>query len=119
LDCWCEGQCTEVGHRHQHDWQIEINCERDFAQFRARHLEKLARPGQEATPGRLAGILRKMATCAEGERNDLLHWCACRLVEGGYPPEAYEGLEVAATHAGLPMPEIAKTINSARRGAGR
>jgi Bifunctional DNA primase/polymerase, N-terminal len=64
----------------------------------------------------LDGILRKLMTSRNGERNKLLYWAARRLVENDYPEEAFDRLAHTAEQIGLPGSEINKTINSAIRG---
>src|SRR5206468_3027883 len=54
----------------------------------------------------------------EGNRNDGLFWAACRAAEAG-DETALAGIAAAAHAAGLPGREIAATIASARRAAGR
>lgn len=64
----------------------------------------------------LEGILRTVYEGQNGERNLILYWGACRLVENGYGEAAFQELANAARHGGLTDREITKTINSARRG---
>ena len=66
------------------------------------------------TNGALLGITRRVAREAT-VRNKVLYWGAMRLVEGGYPEEAYDSLADAAHRAGLSAYETNKTINSARK----
>jgi hypothetical protein len=54
----------------------------------------------------------------QGNRNDGLFWAACRAAEAGDETVLAE-LAAAARSTGLPDREIAATINSARRTAGR
>ena len=54
----------------------------------------------------------------EGNRNDGLFWAACRAAEAGDETVLAE-LATAARSTGLPDREIAATIKSARRTAGR
>jgi hypothetical protein len=66
------------------------------------------------------GALRLVATAAEGERNAVLHWAACRLAErvrdGQITATAAEALLVAAGRAaGLPEPEARATARSGLR----
>lgn len=51
---------------------------------------------------------------AEGNRNCGLFWAACRVVEAGQD-DVLDELATAAARAGLPRPEIARTIASAWR----
>jgi Bifunctional DNA primase/polymerase, N-terminal len=66
------------------------------------------------------GALRLVATAAEGERNAVLHWAACRLAErvrdGQISANEAEALLVAAGRAaGLPEPEARATARSGLR----
>jgi hypothetical protein len=81
----------------------------------------LTRPAEQYQGGNgkpnareLEGILRRVAA-EQGKRNNLTHWGACRLVEGGYPDAAFHALHAAAASTGLPDWEIAKTIRSAQQ----
>jgi hypothetical protein len=71
------------------------------------------------TTAALAGILRKVATTPEGQRNTVLHWAACRLWENNYPPEAFDALAEASRYAGTPHSEFLDTVRSARNTVGR
>lgn len=54
-----------------------------------------------------------------GNRNNALHWSACRAVESGYTTkERLAPLMLAASEIGLTAEEIATTINSALRTVG-
>ena len=66
------------------------------------------------------GALRLVTTAAEGERNAVLHWAACRLAErvrdGQISASEAEALLVAAgLAAGLPEPEARATVRSGLR----
>ena len=66
------------------------------------------------------GALRLVKRAAQGERNKVLHWSACRLAERAASgqigqTEAQERLLGAAREAGLPEIEARKTIASAFR----
>ncbi|MDP9395577.1 MAG: bifunctional DNA primase/polymerase [Actinomycetota bacterium] len=66
------------------------------------------------------GLVRTVATAAEGGRNAALHWAACRAAERGAPAELLDRLRDAARSVGLDDREIERTIRSAlqsRRGA--
>jgi putative DNA primase/helicase len=71
---------------------------------------------------RMQGILNKVATAGEGDRNKILFWGAMRVVdmvnERVVPPSegdrAFEALIDAASHAGLTEAEIVRTLQSAR-----
>jgi hypothetical protein len=70
-----------------------------------------------AGDGWLRGLVRTVATAAEGERNSILFWAACRggeAVRDGKAAEAFvvDVLVEAAKHAGLPEPEAHRTIQS-------
>lgn len=69
------------------------------------------------SPAALEGLVRKLATSRNGNRNKILYWATKRLVENDYPEEAYDRLAVIAGQVGLPGSEINKTMNSAIRGA--
>jgi len=73
-----------------------------------------ARPPGHADTGRLAAWVARLP---EGNRNSGLFWAACRAAETGRPG-ALDTLAEAARTAGLPEPEIERTITSARRAAG-
>src|SRR5262249_21075482 len=67
---------------------------------------------------RLYGIIRRMATAREGERNHMTFWGACRLAEIAGAGELTQsdaiGLAVeAASRTGLSRQEAARTIRSA------
>jgi hypothetical protein len=76
---------------------------------------QLARPAGHADADRLAAWVARLP---EGNRNAGLFWAACRAAETGQPG-ALDALGEAARTAGLPEPEIARTIASARRSTGR
>jgi hypothetical protein len=63
----------------------------------------------------VAGIVRCVAEACEGERNAVLFWAACRLLERGMRPREVEALLVpAAVGAGLSDIEARRTITSAQ-----
>jgi len=72
---------------------------------------------------KLEGLLAKVASAPEGERNSLLYWGACRISEliatreldGGEASRAVDALTEAARSAGLPHFEIRRTIASAMK----
>ena len=86
---------------------------------------RAARPPVPAQPAigatgdpdqRLHGLLRTMADAANGERNNVLHWCACRVAELAEEVslvDAVTALASAAIGAGLTPSETASTIRSA------
>jgi hypothetical protein len=57
-----------------------------------------------------------VAGLKEGNRNAGLYWAARRAIEAGHA-DALDTLAGAAISAGLPEPEIWRTLSSARRGA--
>lgn len=90
-------------------------------------------PAPSAPPGKrdvplnpdyaIAGIVRRVANAAEGERNVLLNWGAWRLgsrVLAGElgQAEATALLTEAARAAGVPKPQALRTIASGLKGAG-
>jgi hypothetical protein len=55
----------------------------------------------------MRGLVRRLVSAANGERNAMLFWCACRAAEHVLAGEVREGyalecLELAANHIGLP-----------------
>lgn len=56
-----------------------------------------------------------VASLQKGNRNAGLFWAACRVAEAGQPA-VLDDLAAAATRTGLSEQEIARTIDSARRG---
>lgn len=77
-----------------------------------------------STSARVAGIVQAVEAAAEGQRNSVLHWAACRAAEmvtaGQADPEAVTAdLVAAAAVAGLPEREARRTIASGLRGGGR
>jgi Bifunctional DNA primase/polymerase, N-terminal len=74
-----------------------------------------ARPPGHADATRLAAWVAQLP---EGNRNTGLFWAACRAAETGHPG-APDALAEAAQSAGLPEEEIARTVASAWRSAGR
>jgi hypothetical protein len=63
----------------------------------------------------IAGIVRRVATAPEGERNAVVFWAACRLLGRGLRHAEVEALLLhAAREAGLPDVEIRRTITSAQ-----
>jgi hypothetical protein len=65
--------------------------------------------------GPIDGILRKLASAQEGERNGLLFWAACRLYGRGISTRDAEAMLLPiAIGIGLTDPEARRTIASAR-----
>ena len=76
------------------------------------------RPRQPQAANRdLSGLARWVAAQPEGNRNAGLFWAANRALETDSAADLSE-LANAACQAGLPDPEITRTLNSARRTAG-
>lgn len=69
------------------------------------------------TDGSLAGLVRVVSEAPEGERNDALHWGACRAWERepDAATTAVDALRMAALQRGLPEREVDATLASARR----
>jgi len=69
---------------------------------------------------RIRKLLERLEGAAEGERNNLCHWCACRFAEMLGPQLSYEQahalLIAAAMRAGLPYREALATAHSGLRG---
>lgn len=62
----------------------------------------------------IAPLIRAVDGAAQGNRNDLLYWAACRAVAQGIDPAL---LLPAALRVGLTEHEASRTIESAHRGA--
>lgn len=105
-----------IGWRSQYDPKVRGV---DFAAIR-RHLDpppRFARPGG-ATAGRRSdpgALIRWVAGQQEGNRNNALHWAACRAVETAAAPRVLAELVAAAVSAGLSEREARQTVESARR----
>lgn len=73
--------------------------------------------------GRLRGIVETMLSAPQGQRNNVLHWCACRVAAMAAAGEvderpAVESLILAAAEIGLSEAEARRTVGSAlRKGA--
>jgi len=74
-----------------------------------------ARPGDPGDPGHLVAWVERLQ---EGNRNAGLFWAACRALETGNEHRLRD-LAAAAIRTGLGEREVARTIGSARRAAGR
>ena len=79
-----------------------------------------SRTGPFCADGWLRGLVRTVAGAAEGQRNRILFWAACRAGEAVRDGRAGETFVVdvlveAATHAGLPQTEAHRTIQSGLR----
>jgi hypothetical protein len=71
---------------------------------------------------RFDGLLDFIGEATPGQRNNRLHWAACRLAEllaEGAPPAWAELLVDAGVAAGLPRAEAAKTVRSGVEGSAR
>jgi hypothetical protein len=79
-----------------------------------------AYPAAPRSPGQADAVrlAEWVARLPEGNRNAGLFWAACRAAEAGVPG-ALDALASAAQAAGLPEPEVVRTIASARRSAGQ
>jgi hypothetical protein len=63
----------------------------------------------------VAGIVRRVAEAREGERNAMLFWAACRLLERGMRRIDVEALLIStAVSIGLSDIEVRRTIASAQ-----
>jgi hypothetical protein len=71
-----------------------------------------------AHAGDAAALTRWVAQLQEGNRNAGLYWAARRAIEAGQP-ESLDAIADAAKSAGLPEPEVQRTIWSATRGTSR
>ena len=80
------------------------------------HHQQRARQPKPATRD-LSGLARWVAAQPEGNRNAGLFWAANRALETD-PAADLSELADAARQAGLPDPEITRTLNSARRTTG-
>ena len=74
-------------------------------------------------PGRptaksLAGILRFVASQSPTghNRDEAIRWAAYRLIEGGYPPAAWEAVADAARSTGQPEREVRRALREYHRG---
>lgn len=61
-----------------------------------------------------AGLIRHVAALREGNRNNGLHWAACRAAEKGMLDQLAPDLAAAARGIGLPDGEIARVLQSVR-----
>ncbi len=62
----------------------------------------------------IEGLIRRVASEPEGNRNPMLYWATCRAEENGSATGTNIGrLVAAACHAGLTQSEAMKTVNSA------
>ncbi|MDP8969803.1 MAG: bifunctional DNA primase/polymerase [Actinomycetota bacterium] len=73
---------------------------------------------RSSTSGAAAdGLVRVVASAAEGNRNRMLHWAACRAHERGGDPGLLAELARAAEGNGLTRVEVERTLGSAARTA--
>jgi Bifunctional DNA primase/polymerase, N-terminal len=82
-----------------------------------------ARPsGHPRDLARMHGLLDQLAQAPQGERNNRLHWCACRLrelLDQGAPQAWVELLVRAGVAAGLGEQECRRTVASGLKAAPR
>jgi hypothetical protein len=68
--------------------------------------------------GRTDALIRHVAGQSNGNRNNALHWAACRAAESGAGDDVFDQLLEAATSIGLSSIAAANTIRSARSRTG-
>lgn len=85
-------------------------------------VERMLTPARRVRRGRragggceLGGLARWVAGLEQGNRNAGLYWAACRTIERDGDERHLDVLADAALVAGLPLPEVTRTIESARR----
>ena len=78
-------------------------------------------PGQKISgSGDLGALFRYISVAPKGERNNVLHWAACRAAEKGATDSGTrDELIASAQRVGLPKIEAEKTVASAFRKVGR
>jgi hypothetical protein len=67
----------------------------------------------DVPPQRSSAWVRKVRQAVPGQRNNILHWAACRFAEAGIDPAP---LTAAAREIGLSDWEITRTVGSAFKG---
>jgi hypothetical protein len=78
------------------------------------------RPERPATivAGRADGdhsaLIRHVEQLKPGNRNNGLHWAACRAADEGAGPDVFRALVAVAVHLGLPELEARRTVQSAQ-----
>lgn len=103
---------------HPPDWLIQMLVDPP-----TRPRSEAAEPmDEEAVRNRVTGILAALLNAQEGERNNYLHWAACRFADMILNDLisyllAEMLLERAGKHLGLPAREVRSTIASALRSA--
>lgn len=66
----------------------------------------------------IRGLAEWLRTKGAGDRNNALHWAACKALEGGHGTDGLAELSTVARGIGLADGEIRKTIDSARQHVG-
>lgn len=90
----------------------------DFGAIRA----FLSPPRRSLVTGTASGradvgaLVRWVREQSAGNRNNALHWAACRAVDSGAGGGVFDALLAAAVDTGLPAAEAERTIRSAQRG---
>jgi hypothetical protein len=72
-----------------------------------------ARPG--GTLADTGGLLHTVRSAGQGERNEVLYWAACRIVEAGGDEAVLETAIQAGMDAGLSEREARRTVESAQQ----
>ena len=81
-----------------------------------REVAQPVRTRQPALAGDYRGIVQTMASAHEGDRNNTLLWCACRLFDQGMPLAQIEAVLMApALQTGLGLGEVKATILNAQK----
>jgi Bifunctional DNA primase/polymerase, N-terminal len=105
------------------DWLYEMLRPKPRPQSTFRPSRFSSGPFGRSPIARVQGILNRVASTTEGDRNKVLFWGAMRVVdmvvgERALPPSegdrAFAALADAARHAGLAEREIVRTLQSAR-----
>ncbi|MGH3158340.1 MAG: bifunctional DNA primase/polymerase, partial [Streptosporangiaceae bacterium] len=109
-----DGHAYEVFTHHDSTKQFDWNAAKTLL------MPDPARPARPVTPpgGSLDHLVGYVSGLPEGNRNDGLFWAGCRAAEAG-DEQVMGALADAAAHTGLNDHEIARTLESARKTAGR